>query len=164
MFVRVLGSLVIRLVLLVIRAPSSLGFVRPFSLHNLLEFRSYRGLDSSLLGLLVLRVSVRVLGFALVYMARSVPLVYFGSLYLLFVVSMLFYTFSHSILLLLAGWDGLGLFSYFLVCFYYSASARLRGKITVLSNRVGDYFILMAMRCFLAAREGLLSRSSLRAK
>ena len=43
---------------------------------------------------------------------------------------------------LLLGWDGLGLRSYFLVMYYQNIKSNLSGFITVVSNRVGDVFIV----------------------
>jgi NADH-ubiquinone oxidoreductase chain 5 len=44
---------------------------------------------------------------------------------------------------LLIGWDGLGLVSFLLVIHYQTPNALGAGIITILSNRVGDAFLLL---------------------
>ena len=73
----------------------------------------------------------------------------FFFLLFLFVVSMLFLVFSGSWVVVMLGWDGLGLVSFLLVI-YYSNRVRLdSGLVTVFTNRIGDcLFILSFMFMF----------------
>nr|YP_009000458.1 NADH dehydrogenase subunit 5 [Ornithodoros rostratus]AHF21672.1 NADH dehydrogenase subunit 5 [Ornithodoros rostratus] len=64
---------------------------------------------------------------------------------LLFVGSMLLMIVSPNLLMILLGWDGLGLVSYCLVIFYNNYTSDSAGMITVLSNRIGDVMILLVM-------------------
>lgn len=66
-------------------------------------------------------------------------------LLLAFVTSIGLLIFSPNLVRLLLGWDGLGLVSYCLVIFYQNYKSLNAGILTVLSNRVGDVFILAAI-------------------
>uniref|UniRef100_UPI00315DB864 NADH dehydrogenase subunit 5 n=1 Tax=Sancassania mycophaga TaxID=3127633 RepID=UPI00315DB864 len=73
----------------------------------------------------------------------------FFYLLFLFVVSMLFLVFSGSWVVVMLGWDGLGLVSFLLVIYYNNSSSLDSGLITVFTNRVGDcLFILSFMFMF----------------
>nr|QDP17898.1 NADH dehydrogenase subunit 5 [Parachtes limbarae] len=63
---------------------------------------------------------------------------------MLFVLSMITLIFSNNIILLLVGWDGLGLTSYILVIYYQNATTNASGTITILSNRIGDIMLIMS--------------------
>nr|YP_010490494.1 NADH dehydrogenase subunit 5 [Paralepas cf. quadrata]UWM12980.1 NADH dehydrogenase subunit 5 [Paralepas cf. quadrata] len=62
-----------------------------------------------------------------------------------FVGSMALLIFSPNLISLLLGWDGLGLVSYCLVIYYQNYKSLNAGMLTVLSNRVGDVFILFTI-------------------
>lgn len=64
---------------------------------------------------------------------------------LLFVLSIVLMIISPNIVIILLGWDGLGLVSYCLVIFYQNERSSSAGIITVLSNRIGDVGILLAI-------------------
>lgn len=73
----------------------------------------------------------------------------FFFLLFLFVVSILFLVFSGSWVLVILGWDGLGLVSFLLVIYYSNPSSLDSGLITVFTNRLGDcFFILRFMFMF----------------
>nr|QDO71927.1 NADH dehydrogenase subunit 5 [Mytilisepta virgata] len=63
----------------------------------------------------------------------------------LFVGSMLMLIFSSNLIGLMLGWDGLGLVSFLLVCYYQNSSSLGASMLTVLVNRVGDVFILVSI-------------------
>nr|QDP17859.1 NADH dehydrogenase subunit 5 [Parachtes riberai] len=63
---------------------------------------------------------------------------------MLFVMSMITLITSNNLIMLLIGWDGLGLTSYILVIYYQNSSTNASGTITILSNRVGDIMLMMA--------------------
>nr|AQP26363.1 NADH dehydrogenase subunit 5 [Hospitalitermes sp. D TB-2017] len=79
------------------------------------------------------------------YMFGDLNIVRFISLVLMFVVSMMFLIVSPNLISILLGWDGLGLVSYLLVIYYQNVSSYGAGMLTVLSNRVGDVALLMAI-------------------
>jgi len=66
-------------------------------------------------------------------------------LVLLFVISIIFMILGANIVIILLGWDGLGLVSYCLVVYYQNDSSSRAGIITVLTNRVGDVGILLSV-------------------
>lgn len=70
-----------------------------------------------------------------------------GFLYLvlLFVLSIVFIVLRPNIVIILLGWDGLGLVSYCLVIFYQNEVSRSAGIITVLTNRLGDVGMLLRL-------------------
>lgn len=53
-----------------------------------------------------------------------------------------------NILIIILGWDGLGLVSYCLVIFYQRVNSYNSGIITVIRNRVGDVMIIMSLIFF----------------
>nr|AQP28729.1 NADH dehydrogenase subunit 5 [Nasutitermes sp. 2 TB-2017] len=79
------------------------------------------------------------------YMSGDLNIVRFILLVLMFVVSMMFLIISPNVISILLGWDGLGLVSYLLVIYYQNVSSYGAGMLTVLSNRVGDVALLMAI-------------------
>jgi NADH-ubiquinone oxidoreductase chain 5 len=64
---------------------------------------------------------------------------------LLFVLSINFLIYLPHIIILLLGWDGLGLTSFILVIYYQNAKSLAAGILTALSNRVGDALLLIAI-------------------
>src|SRR5699024_12169309 len=68
----------------------------------------------------------------------------FFYLLFLFVVSMLFLVFSGSWVVMMLGWDGLGLVSFLLVMYYNNSSSLDSGLITVFTNRVGDCLVILS--------------------
>ena len=67
----------------------------------------------------------------------------FRFLVMSFVGSIVMLIFTRNMVTLLLGWDGLGVTSYLLVC-YYSREKRFNARIlTALTNRIGDVAILL---------------------
>jgi NADH:ubiquinone oxidoreductase subunit 5 (subunit L)/multisubunit Na+/H+ antiporter MnhA subunit len=64
---------------------------------------------------------------------------------LLFVLCFMFLIIRPNIVSILLGWDGLGLVSYCLVIYYQNVRSYNAGILTVLSNRVGDVALLIAI-------------------
>jgi len=62
-----------------------------------------------------------------------------------FVVSMCLLIISPNLLIILLGWDGLGLTSYLLVVYYLNYSRSIAGILTFLVNRLGDIFFLFSI-------------------
>ena len=62
---------------------------------------------------------------------------------LLFVFSINMLIFFPRIIILLLGWDGLGIVSFILVIYYRNPKSLSAGIITALSNRVGDAILLL---------------------
>nr|QNJ33896.1 NADH dehydrogenase subunit 5 [Alitta succinea] len=93
----------------------------------------------------VLTIATSVMQFTKTYMANDKTTDRFVILVLLFVMSMVFLIiFPHTIILLL-GWDGLGITSFVLVIYYNNAKSLGAGMITALTNRIGDVMLLVTI-------------------
>nr|YP_009117165.1 NADH dehydrogenase subunit 5 [Perna perna]AJC00155.1 NADH dehydrogenase subunit 5 [Perna perna] len=63
----------------------------------------------------------------------------------LFVASMLMLIMVPNLICLMLGWDGLGLVSFLLVCYYQNTKSLSAAMLTALTNRVGDVLILVCI-------------------
>jgi len=68
-----------------------------------------------------------------------------------FVLSMVALIVSDRFLLLFIGWEGLGVSSFLLVIFYQNWNSLNGGILTLLTNRLGDAFIILALRLWLCS-------------
>nr|AHC32046.1 NADH dehydrogenase subunit 5 [Eubasilissa regina] len=93
----------------------------------------------------VFLISSMVIFYSWSYMYADINKNRFLVLVLLFVMSMMFMIISPNLISILLGWDGLGLVSYCLVIYYQNVKSYNAGMLTILSNRVGDAAILMAI-------------------
>nr|YP_009244931.1 NADH dehydrogenase subunit 5 [Metaphire guillelmi]AMO27055.1 NADH dehydrogenase subunit 5 [Metaphire guillelmi] len=93
----------------------------------------------------VLLISANVLQFSTVYMKDDKFINRFTVLVLLFVLSMNMLIFFPHLMMLLLGWDGLGLVSFILVIYYQNPKSLAAGMITALTNRVGDVMLLLSI-------------------
>nr|YP_010148415.1 NADH dehydrogenase subunit 5 [Analcellicampa danfengensis]QQV69254.1 NADH dehydrogenase subunit 5 [Analcellicampa danfengensis] len=93
----------------------------------------------------VLFISSSVVYYSKNYMMGDLMINRFISLVLMFVLSMMLLIISPNLISILLGWDGLGLVSYCLVIYYQNLKSFNAGMLTVLSNRVGDVFLLMSI-------------------
>nr|YP_010178026.1 NADH dehydrogenase subunit 5 [Conaspidia wangi]QSZ78257.1 NADH dehydrogenase subunit 5 [Conaspidia wangi] len=94
---------------------------------------------------IVLFISSSVVFYSKYYMDNDLKKNRFISLVLLFVLSMMLLIISPNLISILLGWDGLGLISYCLVIYYQNKKSFNAGMLTVLSNRIGDVFLLMSI-------------------
>nr|QEJ81959.1 NADH dehydrogenase subunit 5 [Metacrangonyx sp. n. DJ2019] len=90
-------------------------------------------------------ISAVICGYSKYYMEGDKFYSRFMIVLLLFVSSMMLLILSPNMISLLLGWDGLGLSSYILVVYYQNEYSCNSGMITILSNRIGDAMILMAI-------------------
>nr|NP_542477.1 NADH dehydrogenase subunit 5 [Narceus annularus]AAL18211.1 NADH dehydrogenase subunit 5 [Narceus annularus] len=93
----------------------------------------------------VLFITSAVVRYSEFYMGLEKNKARFFYLVLLFVGSMLLVILSPSFLSLLLGWDGLGLVSYCLVIYYQNSKSYSAGFLTIMSNRLGDVGLLLAI-------------------
>ena len=64
----------------------------------------------------------------------------------LFVLSMLMLVFGENLLVTFLGWEGVGACSYFLISFWHTRdSASTAGKKAFVTNRIGDWGVMLAM-------------------
>nr|WKU83780.1 NADH dehydrogenase subunit 5 [Aristosyrphus sp.] len=93
----------------------------------------------------VLLISSLVIFYSEEYMKSDKYINRFIMLIMLFVFSMMFLIVSPNLISILLGWDGLGLTSYCLVIYFKNSKSYNAGMLTVLSNRIGDVFLLMSI-------------------
>nr|YP_009731649.1 NADH dehydrogenase subunit 5 [Neoplerochila paliatseasi]QHR79407.1 NADH dehydrogenase subunit 5 [Neoplerochila paliatseasi] len=96
----------------------------------------------------VLVISSMVVLYSYDYMYTDFYKFRFLILVILFIFSMMLMIFSLNLISILLGWDGLGLVSYCLVIYYQNNSSYSSGMLTILTNRVGDVFILIGIGWF----------------
>lgn len=102
--------------------------------------------------MILLLVTLRVLLFVSYYIDGDIGVVYFLLVLAVFVVSMFFLNLSGRVFIMLMRWDILGVSSFFLVLFYNNWDSCRGAMNTVLTNRVGDYFLFLFFRFFLFGR------------
>nr|WRO44595.1 NADH dehydrogenase subunit 5 [Hypoderma pantholopsum] len=93
----------------------------------------------------VLMISSLVIFYSKEYMVDDLNINRFIMLVLMFVFSMMLLIISPNLISILLGWDGLGLVSYCLVIYFQNVKSYSAGMLTVLSNRVGDVALLIAI-------------------
>nr|QUB07027.1 NADH dehydrogenase subunit 5 [Glyphocassis sp. N62] len=93
----------------------------------------------------VILITMSVLIYSYEYMSMDFNINRFINMVILFLVSMILMILSPNLISILLGWDGLGLISYALVIYYQNVKSNNAGMLTVLSNRVGDVFLLMSI-------------------
>nr|YP_010222596.1 NADH dehydrogenase subunit 5 [Neojurtina typica]UCC46059.1 NADH dehydrogenase subunit 5 [Neojurtina typica] len=93
----------------------------------------------------VLYISSMVVLYSYSYMYTDIFKLRFLFILLLFVMSMMFLVVSPNLISILLGWDGLGLVSYCLVIYYQNYKSYNAGMLTILTNRIGDVSILIAI-------------------
>lgn len=93
----------------------------------------------------VLMISSIVILYSVRYIEGDQNLARFVVLVILFVVSILIMILSPRLIRVLFGWDLLGLVSYCLVIYYQNFRSYNSGIVTILSNRIGDVGLLIAI-------------------
>lgn len=98
-----------------------------------------------LFSITVLFISANVLRFSTIYMSEEKYKNRFTVLVLLFILSINLLIFLPHFIILLLGWDGLGIVSFILVIYYQNSKSLGAGIITALTNRIGDVILLLAI-------------------
>nr|YP_010726198.1 NADH dehydrogenase subunit 5 [Neodiprion huizeensis]WDY84634.1 NADH dehydrogenase subunit 5 [Neodiprion huizeensis] len=93
----------------------------------------------------VMFISSFVILYSSSYMQNDLNLNRFVMLVMMFLLSMILMIISPNMISILLGWDGLGLISYCLVIYYQNIKSFNAGMLTVLSNRIGDIFLLLSI-------------------
>ena len=93
----------------------------------------------------VLFISANVLRFSTIYIKEDKFVNRFTILVLLFILSINLLIFIPHFIILLIGWDGLGIVSFILVIYYQNPKSLAAGIITALTNRIGDVILLLAI-------------------
>lgn len=95
--------------------------------------------------IVVLFISANVLRFSTIYISHEKYQNRFTILVLLFILSINLLIFLPHFIILLLGWDGLGIVSFILVIYYQNAKSLGAGIITALTNRIGDVILLLSI-------------------
>nr|ALJ93708.1 NADH dehydrogenase subunit 5 [Telenomus dignus] len=95
--------------------------------------------------MLVLMISSMIIFYSMEYMNSDIYSIRFIYILMLFVISMLLMIMGQNLLMILLGWDGLGLISYCLVIYYNSWNSYFSGMLTILTNRLGDIGLLLSI-------------------
>ena len=90
-------------------------------------------------------IALAVFTFRKSYMHGDSHYVRFHLLLARFVASMFVLVLSPGLVSLFLGWDGLGLRSFLLVMYYSRGKSLNASLLTVMTNRLGDAFILRAL-------------------
>uniref|UniRef100_UPI0030FEA983 NADH dehydrogenase subunit 5 n=1 Tax=Austropallene halanychi TaxID=3135633 RepID=UPI0030FEA983 len=90
-------------------------------------------------------ISSSVFLFSTMYMSGDKYLIRFFMLLMMFISSMVMLIYSGNLLTSLLGWDGLGFVSYVLVVYYPNKLSLSGGMMTIMTNRLGDSFMLMSV-------------------
>lgn len=93
----------------------------------------------------VLFITGNVLAFSVTYIWEDEKFRIFLKLLILFVLRIIILIFIPNLIIILLGWDGLGIISYLLVVYYQNYSSLRAGILTVLRNRIGDGFLLISI-------------------
>jgi len=93
----------------------------------------------------VLFISGNVLIFSTVYIKDDKFINRFTILVLLFVLSINLLIYIPHFIILLIGWDGLGITSFILVIYYQNPKSLAAGIVTALTNRIGDVILLLSI-------------------
>nr|QUT13272.1 NADH dehydrogenase subunit 5 [Nais communis] len=93
----------------------------------------------------VMFISANVLKFSTAYMSDDKFINRFTILVITFIISMNLLIFIPQMMILLLGWDGLGITSFILVIYYQNSKSLAAGLITAITNRIGDVALLLAI-------------------
>jgi len=93
----------------------------------------------------VLLISASVFTFRTSYMANEKHFKRFHHLLFSFVLSIFLLIISPNLIRILLGWDGLGISSYLLVIYYSRKKSYNAGILTLLTNRIGDSLLILAL-------------------
>lgn len=93
----------------------------------------------------VILISANVLRFSTVYIRDDKFINRFTLLVIAFIISINLLIYIPHLIVLLIGWDGLGITSFILVIYYQNSKSLSAGLITALTNRIGDVAILLSI-------------------
>lgn len=149
MFYMVFSMFVISFVLSVYSTFIKISFFLSFDVFSVfrfhLPFRLYLDYMALWFITVILLISSVIMVYSYFYMSPYLKSVYFLWTTFLFIVSILFVVTMSRLFYVILGWDGLGVVSFFLIVYYQNSSSILSGLFTLLINRMGDGFFLVAV-------------------
>nr|BAV82872.1 NADH dehydrogenase subunit 5 [Toxocara canis] len=110
---------------------------------DFLSFKVSVYFNSVMFSLILLLVTLSVLVFSTYYLDGELNFNYYYFMLLIFVGSMFSLIYSSSSFTMLFSWDLLGISSFFLVLFYNNWDSCSGAMNTVLTNRLGDFFLFI---------------------
>lgn len=108
-----------------------------------LELSYIIDLESRIFLFTVSLISYSVFNFSYSYIRHDKDFSYFHILLFVFVARIIILIFSRNIIGIILGWDGLGVSSYILVIYYGREKSYVAGAVTLLTNRLGDFLIIL---------------------
>ena len=117
----------------------TLGPSLEFEILLLMDFISYFFLAS------VALIAAAVFLFSRSYISGEKFFIRFHLLVFAFVISIWLLILSPNLIRIMLGWDGLGVTSFLLVIYFQRPKSSNAGMLTVLSNRVGDLLLILAI-------------------
>lgn len=138
-------------------------FIFNFYFFNRINFTFPIMLDfyRVLFALAVIFISSNIIKFSTFYLRDELFKTRFLLILILFISSMLFLIFVPNLVFLIVGWDGLGLSSFYLIIYYQNQRSLGARIITLLSNRVGDLCLLIAIGLFISLGTTFLTHVTL---
>jgi len=105
---------------------------------------------SLLMLVVVLTISTLVHYYSIDYMARDPRLLTFLKYLSGFTLAMVILVTANNMALLFLGWEGVGIFSYLLIGFWYTRTLALKASLkAVIVNRIGDVALIIAIAIIL---------------
>lgn len=126
------------------------------SISNTIKIQLIIEWSSIMYSSIVIFISANVLKFSQEYIKIDQNKNRFTFIVLLFVISINFLIFIPNIITILIGWDGLGATSFILIIYYNNARSLRAGILTIITNRLGDTFILLAIILIIDTGDWLL--------
>nr|YP_007183175.1 NADH dehydrogenase subunit 5 [Dictyocaulus eckerti]AFV32094.1 NADH dehydrogenase subunit 5 [Dictyocaulus eckerti] len=106
-----------------------------------LKLKSY--MNFLLFSFVLFLIVIMVIVYSSYYMNNDLHYSYYCFMLLCFVFSMFMLNFSSSVFSLMISWDLLGISSFFLVLFYNNWDSNSGAMSTVMTNRIGDFFLFI---------------------
>ncbi len=124
---------------------SQLFFGVILSCPEVFRFWIYQSMIVLLFILIILIISILVFIWARFYIIQSSRATFFFVVLGLFVFSIFCLGISERVFIIFIGWEGLGVTSFLLIIFYQNWSSLSGGLITLLTNRIGDAFLIIGV-------------------
>lgn len=99
--------------------------------------------NSLIFSFVLFLVALTVLIFSCYYLVGELNFGYYCYVLIIFIFRIFFLNFCDNVFIIILRWDLLGISSFFLVLFYNNWDRATGSMNTVLTNRVGDYFIFI---------------------
>lgn len=99
--------------------------------------------------IIVFMITSIIIIFSLSYINHDKEKIKFNFIILFFIISIIILIFSFNFPLILLGWDGLGVTSFFLILYFHSKKSIICSFVTLIINRIGDLLIIFSLCLFM---------------